>query len=209
MLLLRRNSLLFQGELHAELEQSSSGAAGRAGTRSVPGSHTRGGLSSTSRPGCSRSAWPRCRCSPGCCTLHTQTQACSKHCPAQLENTSSQLCPDVRHWGAEGSPSPARNCNHNKPGAGGVPPRLQRDQPEAQQARARFRKWHLPDNKPLFQGKKYEFQEVFRKMTLHRGLCSSTERTLGFKSVSQTGSLLQAVAGHGAMVLNWKRAILD
>lgn len=31
----------------------------------------------------------------------------------------------------------------------------------------------------------------------------------GFKSVSQTGSLLKDMAGHGTMVLNWKRAILD
>lgn len=122
MLVLRRNIHLLQSKLHAVLEQSSSGN-NREGRDSVPGNHKQGVLSSTSRPGYSRSAWPRCRCSPGCCTLHTQTQG-APHLLQTLPNSAGkcqvtalrrQSCPDVRLRGAEGSPSANRNCNHKKP----------------------------------------------------------------------------------------------
>lgn len=46
-------------------------------------------------------------------------------------------------------------------------------------------------------------------MTTYKGVCERTERMLGFKSVSLIGSLIKDMAGHRAMVLNWKRAILD
>lgn len=130
--------------------------AGRAG--SVPGSHKQGVLSSTSRPGCSRSAWPRCRCSPGCCTLHTQTQG-GPDLPLALPKPAGKYqvpAPDINPalmWDC-GIPSCQHKLQPQKALSLRSPTRLQRDQSEAQQARVCFRKWHLPDNKPLFLGEK-------------------------------------------------------
>lgn len=74
-----------QGLLHGSLspvlaaqqlaDQGRKGRVGQhGGADSVPDSHKRGVPSSTSHRGYSTSALPRCRCSPRCSTLHTQTQ---------------------------------------------------------------------------------------------------------------------------------------